>query len=445
MDKKNSVFTKISIYMIITIMIVLLCSIGLRIFTRMVLIEKLSMDNTFTRIVMFDNKSLSTLPNQNSQKIDWLSLYPFENKKENSVTDQEKSPISGIIETVKNLENSISVYSKDHLMFYTKFTEGAKAYNNLLKWTIEKYDEETILTYDDGHLVGTMWKADVTPYVENISNFNAFLKEIDMPFLYAALPGKISKYDKDISGVLDFSNQNFDSILNGIKNSGGEVFDLREKMAENFENHREQFFFTDHHWKPETGLWAAREIATYLNQNFAYNFDLKKFDSENFTKETYENIFLGTYGRTATLSVANPEGIDLFYPKYSVDMSIEIPARQLKDSGDFNVFYYYKMLEPGDFYNTAPYVSYIYGDDAITKLTNNDCNNDKSILVIGDSMDNVVLPFLALGVKHITAMDLRVFNGSLQTFIKQHKDEYDMVMITNSVFTITAPKLYDFS
>ncbi len=245
--------------------------------------------------------------------------------------------------------------------------------------------------------------------------------------------------------MIDFSNQNYDEILRGIEADGVETFDLRERMKVAFDDHHAQFFVTDHHWKPETGLWAAGEIAHYLNENHGYKFELEKFDGSNFANEVYEDILLGTYGRKLTLAVAEPEDLSLLYPKYPVDLTIEIPSKNLNERGDFSVCYAYPMLLRGDFYHNVPYCAYMHGDLSVVKLTNNDCENDRSVLVIGDSMDNTVLPFLALGIKHITAIDLRLFRESLREYIEQHKRQYDMVIITNSVISIIDPELFDFS
>lgn len=444
MDKSNSIFTKISAYLIVSIMVALFFTIGIRIFTRIVLIEHFSMDNQFTRIVMFDNETLAKATVEEQAITDWVSKYPFETKE---VVDSEQADttlISSFVERIEKMKERIGDYSKTNLVFYTKFAEAAKAYNNLLNWSIEKHNEETIITCDDGYILGTIWEIDTKPYIENICEFNAFLKENDMPFLYAALPGKISQQDEGIYGVLDFSNQNVDALLAGIRNDGVEVLDFREKIAENFDNNHERFFITDPHWTPETGLWAAGELASYLNENHGFDFDLEKLDSQNFSQQVYEGIFLGAHGRKATISTVKPENLVLYYPKSSVDLSVEIPTVNLNARGDFGTIYNYQKLE-GDIYNNAPYAVYLYGNPALVTITNHQCDNDKSILVIGDSMDNVMLPFLSLGVKRITAMDLRDFNGSVQTYIKEHKDEYDMVLVTNSVSGITVPSLYDFS
>ena len=315
-----------------------------------------------------------------------------------------------------------------------------------MDWTVESYDDESVITLDDGYHVGTIWKMDVSSYTENICELNSFLKEKNMPFLYAALPGKISKADEEVSGVIDFSNQNYDAILQGIQDDGVEVLDFRENMSETFDDHHAQFFVTDHHWKPETGLWAAGELAKYLNENYGYEFDLQKFDSENFRKETYEDIFLGSSGRELTLSVAEPEDINLLYPNYDVNLTIEIPVLNLHKTGDFSVVYSYEWLERGDYYRTSPYAAYLHGGDiSVIKLTNNDCDNDRSLLVVGDSMDNSMLPFLALGVKHITAIDLRAFTGSLRGYVEQLGQQYDMVIVTNSVISMIDPELFNFS
>ncbi len=154
--------TKIVVYTIVAIMMLLLFAIAVRLFTGVVLIEKLKMDNAFTRTVMFDNETL-------------------------------KKPFGA--DSNKSMKERISDFSKENLVLYTNFTECAKAYNHALGWTVEKYDEETVLTLDDGTHVGTVWKMNVASYTENIRQFNTFLKENDLPLLYAALPGKISKED----------------------------------------------------------------------------------------------------------------------------------------------------------------------------------------------------------------------------------------------------------
>ena len=62
----------------------------------------------------------------------------------------------------------------------------------------------------------------------------------------------------------------------------------------------------------------------------------------------------------------------------------------------------------------------------LVSVENKLSQNDTSVLIIGDSFRNSVVPFLSLGFKNVYSM-ATTFSGSINTFIEEYKP--DMVII----------------
>ena len=55
--------------------------------------------------------------------------------------------------------------------------------------------------------------------------------------------------------------------------------------------------------------------------------------------------------------------------------------------------------------------------------------------MIGDSLDNAIIPFLALGVEQIDSIDLRHYNDSLHELIAN--GDYDIVICVHYISYVT--------
>ena len=199
-------------------------------------------------------------------------------------------------------------------------------------------------------------------------------------------------------------------------------------------NHHEAFFITDHHWKPETGLWAAREILKFLRDDYKWPVNPEILNPENFDYVIYRDWFLGSYGRKVTLVRADPEDFTMIYPKFNTLLHLETPYVNI--SGDFSSTYDMELVRKKDYYNFAPTNLYFHGRRPIMKIENLLADNDKKLMLVFDSFSMYVLPFLALDIRHIEAVDLRQFNGSLETYIKRNKPDaiiliYYIEMLSN--------------
>lgn len=439
-------------------------TIALRLFTRQVLIVGMGMDNAFTRAVFFDNVDMQRQPGYEAMvygdtddySYNWAAMYPFEEADIIPAETSEETSVTLIdryIGIVESLEGRINNYTQDNLTGYTAITELASSYENMIGWNFSSFGEYNgVYQLSDGYWTALKDRKDRSEHIESFASFSAFLKEQGIDFLYVQAPYKVSKYeDSDVSGVVDFSNQNADEVLSGLQAAGIDTFDLREVIYKEGMSHHELFFITDHHWKGETGLWAAGKIAKYLNENYAFQMNLELLNPDNFTSVTYEDYFLGSLGRKVTLGQAEPENISLLYPNYETNLHFEIPSIGVDLTGDFSITYNMEAVSEIDYYNKDPYHAYSYGDRAVIRYENLDENIEESrkVLLIHDSFSDCMQSFLALGLQNLETLDLRYFTGSLEAYIEESQPDMVIVMynageLSFDVNLTTHTNLYDF-
>lgn len=456
-------FQKILMTGCLTILLLFTCSIVIRLFTRQVLIVGMGMDNAFTRLVFFDNVDMQRQPDYQAMiygdtddySVDWSAEYPFDYIEQTipaGEVPENNDIVQRYTQIVVSLKGRIENYVQDDLVGYTSITELGSAYEKLIGWNFSPFNEYNgIYQMTDGYWTVLKSKKDMSEHVASFVFFHDFCEENEADFLYIQAPYKVSKYDDvGLSGVTDFSNQNADDLLSGLKSAEIDALDLRTEIYEQKLPHHQLFFQTDHHWKGETGLWAAAEIAEYLNTNYGFQIHLSLFEPEAFYSVDYPELFLGSLGRKVTLGRAKPEDISLIYPRYETNLHFEIPSIGIDLSGDFSITYNMEAVDEIDYYNKDPYHAYSYGDRAIIRFENfNQVQEDKKILFIHDSFGDCVISFLALGLRNMEALDLRYFTGSLETYIKGSKPDMIIVMynageLSFEVDMTTHTNLYDF-
>lgn len=414
----------------------------LRFFTRQVLVVGLGLDNGFTRAVLFDNPDLRELPGQDGHtygdtddySYDWAAEYPFRTEAavrasaDTSAISRLIGRYTGIVESIKN---RIDNYTQDNLVGYRTITGLAGKLDQVLCWNFAAFNEYNgLYRMADGPWTALIHRYDCSQSAASLISFSEFLEEEGVGLLYVQAPYKVCKEDLDISGVLDFSNQNADQLLERLRAAGIDTLDLRQKLHADGMDHHDAFFATDHHWTGETGLWAAGRIAAHLNENRGFALDLEALNPANFSREVYEDFFLGSQGRKLTLTVAEPEDFSLLYPAYETQLRFRIPSIGIDLTGDFSVTYNMEALEGDDPYGRDPYHAYSYGDRALIcyENLNKTVTEEKKVLLLHDSFSDVVQSFLALGLKRFESMDLRYFTGSLERYIRETKPDMVIVM-----------------
>lgn len=264
---------------------------------------------------------------------------------------------------------------------------------------------------------------DLAKKAEHTQSFNKQLQGLGIDLLYVQYPFKINKFDKGLpAGVEDYSNENADRILDELNGRGVVTFDLREEISKELQDYASLFFKTDHHWKPETGLWAAKKISEKLNDSYGFQIDTQLLEKECFTVKTYQNQFLGSMGKRVGRCYAGTDDFSLLLPSYHTQMSNVITqsggGKVLTKQGSFEqTFIFGENISKVDYFKLNAYIAYSGGDYPLC-VCKNSLVAGKKIVVLRDSYSCVVTPFLSLAVcKELHIIDPRLYKDSITGYI----------------------------
>ena len=417
------------------VLVVFMSGIFLRLGTRQVLVKRLGMDNAFTQMVLFDRQALQVKEGDKKKNVDinWAAKYPFyEQQAASYQLGNFLRNMSGLKISIKKLEEEkIDKWCRDYLAFYRVLVEAGRGIDNILAWDIMTPGMD-VYRLQDGYLTYSYRKLDMAEHIGAVAEFAQLVSQQGGRLLYVQSPGKTNPFgDRELDG-LDYANYNTDMLLQGLQARGVDVFDLRQDMYRDMGNEgwHKAFFRTDHHWLPSTSLWAAEKLAARLHADYDVDVDFGHFSEADYDVVNYENYFLGSQGKKVTLAKTTAEDIALYYPKFSTDVRLEIPSLGIDTRGDFTIMYDMEMVKKRNFYGGNPYAAYGYGDMPEIKVHNftNEHLRDKKILIIRDSMVDTVLPFLSMGLKDITLLDIRHFNGSVRRYVEDCKPDIVIVM-----------------
>ena len=408
-----------------------MCAIGLRTFTRQVLVKRLGMSNAFTSAVLFDAGLLNqTSTEVSTVDVDWAQMYPFPGA---SITDTQ--PIKRYTSTVNAIEERIKAHTTDFLPFRQVMVELASKYESALGWDYVSYSGYNgIVTIADSYLATVSPRINVSKQADITTELSNFCEDTHIPFVYVCAPSKVCKYvDGNICGVTDYSDQNTDEFLSLIDAAGVSTLDLRKSLHQDGIRHHSLFFRTDHHWLPQAGLWAANKVAELLSERCCVRVDTTRLDPKQYREKVYSKWFLGSQGKKVTLQRAKPEDIALLYPNYDTSLRYEVMSLGIDTEGDFSVLYDMSQIEEKDYYRKNPYEAYIYADQPLEIIENNTEGLNGHILVIHDSFGNTVVPFLAMGVHRVDSIDPRHFSGSLRAYIQTERPDAVVMLYNPSV------------
>ncbi|MCI8626905.1 MAG: hypothetical protein HFI40_11645 [Lachnospiraceae bacterium] len=440
-EKQPRDWHSIGMYLCLGILIFFMLTVLLRFFTRQVFVEFLGIENGFTRLVFIGAEEMGESIVKTEEEtlkieIDWKERYPL--PEENTLKgDNDWKKNFGKVRQwnrfAEALKEKITTYTGEGLLGYPLWVSLERQYEKAIRWNLFVYDGTNEVAFlPDGYLTHLYGRQETSELVSSSERLSSFCKEQGIGFLYVQSPFKVSKYqDKDFSGVLDFSNENADNLLKGLWERGISFWDIRETIESEGFSHHELFYRTDHHWKIETGLWAAGRLAEKLNEDFGFQIDTSCLAAEKFRSVLYEDWFLGSQGKKVTLERTDPEDICLLYPTYPTRLHYEIPDLGLDTEGDFSVVYNKTQIEERDYYTKSPYSAFNYGDCPVIQIENRE-KEKGHVLFIKDSFVNCVAPFLALGVQTVDVLDIRHFDGSVEGFIKEKNPDIVIVMYNPS-------------
>ena len=289
----------------------------------------------------------------------------------------------------------------------------------------------------DGYNVGRYNETTTDYEVQEIIDFKEYLDEKGIQLLYVSEPAKYidDKFYTEQFGGESYLNRNTDLFLSRISESGVEYLDLRDNLKKEKIIPNTFFYKTDHHWTVPASKWAAFLVAEKLNRNFGYNIDLSLYDDRAFNKVKYEDCWLGEQGKLVSKSYMGLDDYTMIEPVYDTDYSIISEEQGIVEEGDFGIFIDKSFYESTGDYYSAPSWHYSYSSCANNTIHNNNVDYG-NILVLGDSYEASMIPFLSLGVQNIEVIIPRGIEGSVRDYIENR--DYDTVIIAYAQFMIGA-------
>ena len=191
---------------------------------------------------------------------------------------------------------------------------------------------------------------------------------------------------------------------------------------------------------------ASKMIAETLRDDYDMDVDLSHFDLHDYHIDVYHDYFLGSQGKKVTLAKTAPEDISVLTPNFANSIHVTMPGGDVDADGGFSLLLDKKSIERKDYYGLKPYAVYCYADQPWIDITNHALSDfrEQTVLVLKDSFGRVVVPFLAMGTKHVQVLDIRYFNGSVEKYIEEKKPDIVLVLYHAGVFIKENRTLWDF-
>lgn len=281
---------------------------------------------------------------------------------------------------------------------------------------------------------------DTEQMVEKCVFLKDHLESQSTKLLYVQLPEKICSRDPLLpAGITDFSNETGDELLKGLKDTGIDVLDLREEIHHQGRDHASMFFRTDHHWKPESGLWAARTLAGLLGGKYGFSYDPSLLEDGSYDNFVYHKRFAGSMADRTGATYTGKENFTLITPLFKTFFNVEIDGAGHHEmrSGSWEKTLTFPVEKKSFLPTPVRYRSVYLGRYfASFRVINAFPPNDKKIVLIHDSFSVVVIPFLSLCCRELIALDLRSNQDNYNCIKLLNSEKPDVVLILYSPRTI---------
>ncbi len=388
--------------------------------------------------------------------INWEERYPFAQNQddgqvyetqEQGVQGEEKNAIAHLVEQyqskIQSIKATLEWYCTEGFLLQPQCIELSAYVNRICQTKIIR-SANTLVNVHGGYITMLAAQVDTKEYAENVIAFMEFLEAEGIDGLYVESLFKVDREDENPLLYGDYTNRNADELVGYLQEAEVPVLDLRTLVSEQGLSHYELFFKTDTHWLPSTGLWATAEISRELNERFSCDIVEKVLELSRWEQEEYEDAFLGSNGRNVGLAYSTPEDFDVILPKFETNIRYVSEALDIDVCGNYaETLIDWSKVENANYYDNSCYEAYMYGRQPLAHICNQNNENGNRILFVSDSFGITVAPFLALGVAQVDFIDPRLFNGSIETYVKETEPDVVVMMFNPEVITNVSPNSND--
>lgn len=310
--------------------------------------------------------------------------------------------------------------------------------NKTNRKVVEK-SNETVVKMDNDYLAFASTGVNINERLINsaassVIELDSYLQSKNIEFLYVYAPNKGYWGGVPEIGKINEKEES-NQFLNLLDSNHVKNINIAEEMNKKSISEEDAFFITDHHWKPETGFWVNSIICKKLEEDYNFSINQQYLDISNYDITDYENCFLGSQGKKTGQYFSNLglDGISIIEPKFDTSFSVSTNKYKNK-TGNFGDTLLDKTFlgNKNNIYNSHPYSTYTGGDFAWEHIVNNKNNNGKKLLMLEDSFNLCVKPFMSLQFSQVDSIDLRYsMNADRISSVKEYIDDFkpDFVIV----------------
>lgn len=347
--------------------------------------------------------------------------------------------IYGISHSFKLATNNIEKSLSENLSYHDEMINLNSVFYRVTGTKVVKKDDLTVVRAKNGYLGNPrnkMSDEDLIWRGENVKELGEIANKNGADFLYVMAPTK--GYEMEYpSNVEDYTASNCDRFSKILEGKQVPFLNLIKTAGEEGISEEEMFFVTDHHWRPEKGIWASEKVCGYLSRNYGFKYDRSLWDMTNYNIDTYKDWFLGSQGKKVGVyfTPLGADDINLVTPKFATSLKEEQPAKELVREGSFEDLMYMDNISVKDHYGLNPYATYSGGDFREQIITNLNNPRGKTAIVIRDSFGCAFTPFFSLALSKLYVTDVRDggYVGEkldMREYIEKIKPDYVIVLYT---------------
>lgn len=274
---------------------------------------------------------------------------------------------------------------------------------SISEYTLGKIENNGIIYGENRELFEKFNSLDEKKLENNVKAINIFSQRYYDKVSLMIVPNSYEIYKEDLphNSPIIMQEEIIHRIYDFLKFSNN--IDLMEELKSNKNNYI--YYKTDHHWTTYGAYLAYCSFIDSING--------EKIDLDKFKKVELPN-FYGTYYSKAKPFNVRPD-IMTYYNFENLTM--EIVGDKVYDS-----IYDYSKEDLRDKYSL-----FLYGNNPLTIIKNNNIKNGNKILIIKDSFGNSLIPFLTQNYDEIHVIDLRYFTSKLSSYLKEN--EFENILI----------------
>ena len=303
--------------------------------------------------------------------------------------------------------------------FFQKF--AFVSLNGAVRKFLGQQEMNGVVKLNNGYLTETLERCPddiIGNFVSRTVSFNEYLGKRGTSLLFAVPPYTVSKYDPELPvGVEDFSNDNLDRLLSGMRKSGIETVDFREIINADGIEPYSMVYKTDHHWTTEAAFYAYRFFENYIAEKTGCVIDSRISDIGNYNVTFHEKWQLGSRGQRVGIYFAGMDDFVFISP----DFETKIEDSSGKVGNVYDYFFTPEYLENRDISARYAY-DYAMGGPAFAgHYKNLNSTNDVKVMMISDSYARAVVPYLLMQFSEVYT----ILDGYIGDLKPELIEEYD--------------------